>query len=282
MMRRHPDWLKVRIGSGENYSKVKTLLREARLHTICEEAKCPNIAECFGGGTAVFLILGNICTRDCKYCNVSHGIPNPLNTREPRDIAESVRTLGLNYVVVTSVTRDDLSDGGANVFVQTIREIKQLNPAVHIEVLIPDFKADQKALERIVAATPDVINHNIEVVEHLFPVIRPQGDYHRSLSVLRAIKTMNVQMKTKSGFMMGLGETSDQILSTLKDLRATQVDFLTIGQYLQPTKKHAEIMKYYTPDEFQEFKDVALDLGFSHVESGPLVRSSYHASSAFP
>jgi lipoic acid synthetase len=280
MMRRHPDWLKVRIGSGENYSKVKTLLRTAKLHTICEEARCPNIAECFGCRTAVFLILGNVCTRNCKYCNVTHGKPGSLNKNEPRDIAESVKTLGLKYVVVTSVTRDDLPDGGASVFVQTIQEIRQVNPVVHIEVLIPDFKADRNALQGIVYAAPDVINHNIEVVEPLFPEIRPQGDYQRSLSVLRIIKTIDKQMKTKSGFMTGLGETKEQILSTLQDLKTAQVDFLTIGQYLQPTKKHAEIKKYYTPDEFQELQKIAQSLGFTHVESGPLVRSSYHAASA--
>ena len=280
-MRRHPDWLKVRIGGGENYSKVKTLLRNAKLHTICEEARCPNIAECFGCGTAVFLILGNVCTRECKYCNVTHGLPSSINENEPRDIAESVKTLGLKYVVVTSVTRDDLPDGGARVFSQTIQEIRLLNPVVHIEVLIPDFKADRTALQSIVDSAPDVINHNIEVVETLFPEIRPQGDYRRSLSVLRIIKTMDNQIKTKSGFMIGLGETKEQILSTIQDLKTAHVDFLTIGQYLQPTKQHAEIKKYYTPDEFQKFKNIALGLGFAHVESGPLVRSSYHAQNAF-
>jgi len=279
-MRRHPDWLKVRIGGGENYSKVKNLLRSAKLHTICEEARCPNIAECFGCGTAVFLILGNVCTRDCKYCNVTQGKPSSIKENEPRDIAESVKTLGLKYVVVTSVTRDDLLDGGACVFSQTIQEIRQLNPVVHIEVLIPDFKADRTALQSIVDSAPDVINHNIEVVETLFPEIRPQGDYQRSLSVLRTIKTMDKQMKTKSGFMIGLGETKEQILSTIQDLKTAHVDFLTIGQYLQPTKQHAEIKKYYTPEEFQEFKNIALSLGFAHVESGPLVRSSYHAQNA--
>jgi len=280
MMRRHPDWLKVKIGGGENFSKVKTLLRNEKLHTICEEARCPNIAECFGCGTAVFLILGNVCTRNCKYCNVTHGNPGSLNKNEPRDIAKSVKTLGLKYVVVTSVTRDDLPDGGAHVFSQTIQEIRHLNPVVHIEALIPDFKADGTALQSIVDSAPDIINHNIEVVETLFPEIRPQGDYQRSLSVLKTIKTMDKQMKTKSGFMIGLGETKEQILATIQDLKTAHVDFLTIGQYLQPTKQHAEIKKYYTPDEFQEFKNIALNLGFTHVESGPLVRSSYHAQNA--
>jgi lipoic acid synthetase len=280
MMRRHPVWLKVRIGGGENFSKVKNLLRSAKLHTICEEAKCPNIAECFGGGTAVFLILGNVCTRDCKYCNVTHGTPGSLNKNEPRDIAESVKTLGLKYVVVTSVTRDDLQDGGASIFYETVREIRRLNDACKIEVLIPDFKGDATAVQKVVDAAPDVINHNIEVVEELFPLIRPQGDYRRSLGVVKTIKTMDGRIPTKSGFMVGLGETNDQILVTMRDLRAADVDFLTMGQYLQPTRNHVQVKKYYTPDEFVELKNTALQLGFTHVESGPLVRSSYHAQKA--
>lgn len=279
-MRRHPDWLKVRIGGGENYSKVKSLLRSAKLHTICEEAKCPNIAECFGAGTAVFLILGNICTRNCRYCNVTHGVPTSLNPSEPHDVAESVRALGLKYVVVTSVTRDDLSDGGASVFFETIQEIRRLNGDCTIEVLIPDFKAELSALQKIIDAAPDVINHNIEVVEELFPLIRPQGNYQRSLNVLQAIKTKDGSVPTKSGFMVGLGETTEQIYATMQDLIAAQVDFLTIGQYLQPTRTHVEVKKYYTPEEFFEMKTAALKLGFCHVESGPLVRSSYHAQDA--
>jgi lipoic acid synthetase len=279
-MRRHPDWLKVRIGGGENYSKVKTLLRSAKLHTICEEAKCPNIAECFGNGTAVFLILGNICTRNCRYCNVTHGTPNPVNPNEPRDIAESVKTLNLSYVVITSVTRDDLKDGGASVFYETIQEIKRVNDASKIEVLIPDFRGDKKAIQKVVNAAPDVINHNIEVVEDLFPHIRPQGNYQRSLNVLKTIKTKENRIPTKSGFMVGLGENAEQILTTMHDLRDADVDYLTIGQYLQPTRNHAEVNKYYLPEEFVELKNTALQLGFLHVESGPLVRSSYHAQAA--
>jgi lipoic acid synthetase len=280
MMRRHPDWLKVRIGGGDNYSKVKTLLRSAKLHTICEEAKCPNIAECFGNGTAVFLILGNICTRNCRYCNVIHGTPNPVNPNEPRDIAESVKTLNLSYVVITSVTRDDLKDGGASVFYKTIQEIKRVNDASKIEALIPDFRGDKKAIQKVVKATPDVINHNIEVVEDLFPHIRPQGNYQRSLNVLKTIKTKENRIPTKSGFMVGLGENAEQILTTMHDLRDADVDYLTIGQYLQPTRNHAEVNKYYLPEEFIELKNTALQLGFLHVESGPLVRSSYHAQAA--
>jgi lipoic acid synthetase len=279
-MRRHPDWLKVKIGGGETYQQVKMLLRSAKLHTICEEAKCPNIAECFGSGTAVFLVLGNICTRNCGYCNVSHGSPKALNDREPRDIAESVKTLKLKYVVVTSVTRDDLPDGGASVFYETVKEIRQMNPKVRIEVLIPDFHGERTAVQKVVDAAPDIINHNIEVVENLFPDIRPQGEYQRSLKVLKTIKILDPNMKTKSGLMVGLGETYEQILSTLSDLKTVEVDFLTIGQYLQPTKRHANIQKYYTPDEFQGLKKDALKLGFTHVESGPLVRSSYHAEKA--
>ena len=281
-MRRHPDWLKVKIGGGETYQQVKILLRSAKLHTICEEAKCPNIAECFGNGTAVFLILGNICTRHCRYCSVSHGLPKPLNTEEPREIAESVKTLKLRYVVVTSVTRDDLLDGGAGAFQETINEIRLINPEVRIEVLIPDFQGKKTSIETVVDAAPDVINHNIEVVENLFPQIRPQGDYQRSLQVLQTIKILDPDMKTKSGLMIGLGETYDQILSTLTDLKAMGVDFLTVGQYLQPTKQHASIQKYYTPKEFQALRSEALNLGFAHVESGPLVRSSYHAENAYP
>jgi lipoyl synthase len=279
-MRRHPDWLKVKIGGGETYQQVKSLMRTSKLHTICEEAKCPNIAECFGSGTAVFLILGDTCTRNCRYCAVNHGTPRTVNSDEPRNIAESVKALGLKYVVVTSVTRDDLSDGGASIFSKTITEIRQMNPGVYIEVLIPDFQGQTTALKKVVEAAPDVINHNIEVVEELFPKIRPEGDYQQSLSLLQTIKTINTTMKTKSGFMIGLGETREQILTTMKDLRKVGVDFLTIGQYLQPTKHHVEIQKYYTPDEFTAFKDSALNLGFTHVESGPLVRSSYHAEKA--
>ncbi len=280
-MRRHPDWLKVKIGSGKNYVKVKSLLRQAKLHTICEEAKCPNIAECFSSGTAVFLILGDICTRNCRYCNVKHGEPQRLNPNEPKDVADSVKVLGLKYVVITSVTRDDLKDGGVSVFSKTVDEVKKINNGCKVEVLIPDFKGNIDALEIVVNSMPDVVNHNIEVVEELFPSIRPDGNYQTSLNVLRNIKKINSKMKSKSGFMIGLGENKKQILKTIYDLRKAEVDFLTIGQYLQPTRKHAEIIKYYTPEEFNDLKNTALKLGFKHVESGPLVRSSYHAENAF-
>lgn len=280
MKRRHPDWLKVKIGGGKKYANMKSLLRNAKLHTICEEAKCPNIAECFGCGTAVFLILGDVCTRNCRYCNVKHGIPGVLNPDESMDVAISVKQLGLRYAVVTSVTRDDLVDGGASVFYDAVLSIKKLNPECKVEVLIPDFKGDIDSLKKVVDSNPDVINHNIEVVKELFIDIRPQGDYDLSLDVLRNIKKINPQIRSKSGFMIGIGETEEQIMQTMKDLRKSDVDFLTIGQYLQPTKNHAEIKKYYTPKDFEEFKKIALRLGFKHVESGPLVRSSYHAEKA--
>lgn len=276
-MRRHPDWLKVKIGGGEKFAKMKTLLRNAKLHTICEEAKCPNIAECFGNGTAVFLILGSICTRNCKYCHVKHGTPLPLNNSEPKDVAESVKALGLKYVVITSVTRDDLKDGGASVFSKTVEEIKNVNNACKIEVLIPDFNGSIESLRQVIDSKPDIINHNIEVVCNLFPDIRPQGNYQISLELLKNIKKINPEIKTKSGFMIGIGENKEQILDTLKDLRDSDVDFLTIGQYLQPTINHAKIKKYYSPEEFKKLKSIALNMGFKHVESGPLVRSSYHA-----
>jgi lipoic acid synthetase len=279
-MRRHPDWLKVKIGGGENYVKMKSLLRNSKLRTICEEAKCPNIAECFGCGTAVFLILGDICTRNCKYCNVRHGEPVSLNSDEPKDVAESVKKLILKYVVITSVTRDDLEDGGASVFHNTVNEIKNLNKNCKIEVLIPDFKGEIESLKKVIDSKPDVINHNIEVVEKLFPEIRPEGNYETSLKLLENIKRINQNVKTKSGFMVGIGENKDQILKTMKDLKDVNVDFLTIGQYLQPTKEHAEIKKYYTPEEFEELIKIGLEMGFQHVESGPLVRSSYHAERA--
>ena len=279
-MRRHPDWLKVKIGSGQNFVKMKSLLRNTKLHTICEEAKCPNIAECFGCGTSVFLILGDTCTRNCKYCNVKHGIPQALNSAEPKDVAESVKQLDLRYVVITSVTRDDLCDGGASVFYNAVMETKKLNKNCKVEVLIPDFKGDISSLKQVIDSEPDVINHNIEVAEEMFPEIRPEGDYKTSLELLKNIKKINKNMKTKSGFMVGIGETKKQIIKTIRDLKNADVDFLTIGQYLQPTRNHAEIKMYYTPEEFEEFKEIAIEMGFKHVESGPLVRSSYHAEKA--
>jgi len=281
MKRRHPDWLKVKIPGGKEFNNMKKLLRESKLHTICEEAKCPNISECFNSGTAVFLILGDVCTRNCKYCNVKHGSPLNLNPGEPYDVALSVKKLGLDYVVITSVTRDDLDDGGADVFYKTVINVKKMNPRCKVEVLIPDFKGNLDSLKKIIESKPDVVNHNIEVVKDLFSYIRPQGDYKTSLKILKNIKKFSSTIKSKSGFMIGFGENKDQIIKTMKDLRDVSVDFLTLGQYLQPSKKHFEIKKYFTPKEFKDFKDIALDLGFKHVESAPLVRSSYHAKKAF-
>ncbi len=281
MARRHPDWLKVHIGTGDSYIRLKTQLRDANLHTICEEAKCPNIAECFNAGTAVFLILGDVCTRHCAYCHVRHGTPQPLNPHEPDEIAASVQKLRLTYVVITSVTRDDLPNGGAQAFADTIHAIRRINPGCAIEVLIPDFHGNTTALATVVDTKPEVVNHNIEVVAALFPRIRPGGDYTRSLTLLKTVKTLNPQLTTKSGLMVGLGETEAQIQQTFRDLRGAQVDFLTIGQYLQPTAQHEPIHRYYTPAEFDSLRTQALAEGFLHVESGPLVRSSYHASTAF-
>ncbi len=275
--RRHPEWLKVSIAGGVEYSRVRKLLREKGLHTICEEAKCPNIAECFNRGTATFLILGDTCTRSCRYCAVKKGTPKPVNPLEPKEVAEAVETLGLRYAVITSVTRDDLVDGGAKQFHDTILEIRRRNPNCLIEVLIPDFKGDIDALKLVVDAKPDVINHNIEVVKSLFLKLRPQGDYNRSLELLKSIKDLDSKIITKSGFMIGLGETKEEIEETMCDLRSRGVDVLTMGQYLQPSLSHAPIHKYYTPMEFQEFKRIAYNMGFLQVESGPLVRSSYHA-----
>jgi lipoic acid synthetase len=277
--RRHPDWLKVPLGGGKQYAAVRNQLRSAQVHTICEEAKCPNIGECFSRGTATFLILGNRCTRNCRYCNVNHGKPEPVDPDEPKNIAESVKQLELSYAVITSVTRDDLKDGGAIHFFETITEIKNRNPNCQTEVLIPDFKGDTDSLDTVLSAKPVVLNHNIEVVKSLFPIMRPQGKYHQSLQLLKKSKQINPNIPTKSGFMIGLGETTNEILRLLDDLRTVEVDYLTIGQYLQPSLSHAQVKKYYTPNEFDFLKEKALEKGFSHVESGPLVRSSYRAES---
>jgi lipoyl synthase len=275
--RRHPDWLKVPLPGGPNYTLIKKRLRASKLHTICEEAKCPNLAECFGRGTATFLIMGNTCTRNCRYCNVAHGVPKALDPDEAKEVAESVKALNLSYVVITSVTRDDISDGGAEVFSRMIQTIRSVHPSCRVEVLIPDFKGDADALQTVLLSSPDVLNHNIEVVKRLFPTLRPQGNYETSLSLLRSSKKINDSIPTKSGFMVGLGETDEEIQMLLDDLGDAGVDMLTIGQYLQPSQKHAEVKKYYTPEEFDHLKDIALERGFKHVESGPLVRSSYHA-----
>jgi len=270
-MLRKPDWLKVAIPSGESYTKLKSLL-EGSTHTICEEANCPNKAECFGQKSATFLILGNICTRKCGYCNVKTGKPTEVDLEEPKKIAEAVKELGIEYAVITSVTRDDLEDGGASVFADTVKELKNI---CKVEVLIPDFKGNVDSIKKIINAKPDVIGHNIEVTKNLFKKARKQGNYDLSLEILKKIKK-NSNIKTKSGFMIGLGEGYKEIIETMEDLRNAKVDILTIGQYLQPSKENLKVEKYYRPVEFENLKKIAENFGFK-CEAGPFVRSSYHA-----
>jgi lipoyl synthase len=271
-----PDWLKVRFRQG-NFSETVDILSELRINTICDDGLCPNRNECFNNKVASFMLLGNACTRNCKYCNVSPGRPGKLDLSEPLRVAEAVQKLSLKYVVVTSVNRDDLADGGASVFIETVKKIKELSPECKIELLIPDFQGDMQIIKSIIESGVDVIGHNIETVQELFSEVRPQGNYQRSLLVLKMIKRINLKQKTKSGLMLGLGETNLQIERTLLDLRRQGVDFITLGQYLQPSPIHQKIVKYYTPLEFAEWKERALKIGFVDVESGPLVRSSYRA-----
>ena len=273
-----PDWLKVKIPSSEGYNRIKSIIGDA--HTICEEAKCPNIGECWDKGTATFLIMGNVCTRDCKYCNVKAGVPAKVDFREPEKIAAIVKKLGLKYVVITSVSRDDLADGGARTFKETVKAIRKVSKA-KIEILTPDFKGDTGAIRSALSSEPDVFGHNIETVERLFPLMRPQADYKRSMIFLKRIKEIDPKQITKSGLMIGLGETKEEIIKTMRTLKMIKVDIITIGQYLQPRPDLTEVKKYYTPEEFLEFKRIGMEMGFMHVESGPLVRSSYHAEEAF-
>ena len=298
LMQRKPDWFKIKLPSGEKYGKVKGLVKINRLHTICEEAKCPNLSECWSHGTATFLILGDVCTRYCAYCNVKTGRPLEVDVNEGKKVAEAVKKLGLKYVVITSVTRDDLEDGGASIYVDTVKEIRKLNPNCSIELLIPDLQLksntikisnnDKKnknynneinieALKKIINAGPDVLGHNIEAVRRVFADVRKGGNYELSLQLLKSIKKINKNIKTKSGLMLGFGESLDEIKETMRDLRNNDVDFLTLGQYLQPSEKHVKIEKFYKPEEFEELKKIGLSLGFKHIEAGPLVRSSYRA-----
>ena len=272
-----PDWLKVRAPGSLNYLRLKGLMRELNLHTVCEEAHCPNIGECWHHGTATFMILGDVCTRACAYCAVSHWHPGPVDTAEPIRVADAIKTLSLNYVVITSVDRDDLTDGGAAIFAETIRETRARLPECRIEVLIPDFKGDEAALATVLDARPDVLNHNTETVPRLYRMARSGGRYSRTVELLRRSKRYAPNIPTKTGLMVGLGEEHDELVATFADLRAVGCDILTIGQYLQPTSAHARLVRYYHPDEFRTLEHIALDLGFVHVESGPLVRSSYHA-----
>ncbi len=279
-MKRLPDYLKRQIIDTEKTKTVRTILKQNCLNTVCENARCPNKNECYQKNTATFLIMGNVCTRNCRYCNISCEKPEPLNPDEPRNIANAVKELGLKYCVITSVTRDDLPDGGAEHFSQTIYEIRRLTPDTKIEILTPDFKGDTKALDIIINAHPDVFNHNIETVEKLFKTARPQGNYRRSLEVLKYIKT-NSDIPTKSGLMVGLGESEEEIKQTFFDLKKVGCDILTVGQYIQPSKQHLEVDKYYTEEEFEHIKVLAHQAGFEKYQIAPLVRSSYNAFKLF-
>ena len=272
-----PEWLKVRAPGSENFVRLKGIMQELKLNTVCEDAHCPNIGECWHHGTATFMILGDVCTRACSYCAVAHGRPTELDTAEPARVAEAVARMRLQYAVITSVDRDDLADGGASIFADTIRLTRQRVPDCRIEVLIPDFQGIEGSLRTVLDAGPDVLNHNIETVPRLYRMARSGGRYPRSLELLDRSRTYRPDIATKTGIMVGLGEDYDEIVSVFDDLRRVGVSILTIGQYLRPSEQHAKMARYYHPDEFAELKRVALDKGFVHVESGPLVRSSYHA-----
>jgi lipoic acid synthetase len=272
-----PEWLKVRAPGSPGYLRLKGLMRDLNLHTVCEEAHCPNIGECWHHGTATFMIMGDVCTRACGYCNVRHGAPAALDLDEPEKLARAVEAMELGYVVVTSVDRDDLADFGAGVFASTIRAIKTRRPACRVEVLIPDFQGEEDALHAVLDARPDVLNHNTETVPRLYRLARPGGRYARALELLERARRYAPDVPTKTGLMVGLGETWDELVDVLRDLRNVDCQILTMGQYLRPSLAHLPMARYYTPDEFRELKRIALDLGFGHVESGPLVRSSYHA-----
>lgn len=274
---RLPLWLKVKAPLGENYRKVKSILSELKLHTVCQEANCPNIGNCFEEKTATFLILGRICTRGCSFCNVERGTPLALNPSEPLHIAQAVKMLELAYVVITSVTRDDLEDGGANQFAQVIREVRRLNPGCKVEVLVPDFKGDLDLLKIVLKEKPLVLNHNLETVERLYPLVRKGADYESSLTLLKKSKIYDNSILTKSGSIIGLGESREEIIRLMLDLRGVGCDLFTIGQYLSPSDKHLKVEKYYSPKEFEELREIGQNMGFRKVESGPLVRSSYRA-----
>jgi lipoic acid synthetase len=274
---RRPDWLRVRLPVGDNYTDLKNLMRSKSLHTVCEEARCPNMGECWANRTATFMILGSVCTRSCGFCAVATGRPMALDWEEPRRVAEAVTQMGLNHVVVTSVNRDELHDGGATLFAATIRWIRRMNPECAVEVLTPDFKGSREALKVVMDAKPDVFNHNVETVPRLYRRVRPQAVYERSLEVLAWAKEMYPEKPTKTGFMLGLGETHDEIVALLGDIRAHNVDIVTIGQYLRPSPQHLPIERYVPPDEFREYARIGREMGFRNVYSGPLVRSSYHA-----
>ncbi|WNS81608.1 lipoyl synthase [Domibacillus sp. DTU_2020_1001157_1_SI_ALB_TIR_016] len=275
---RKPEWLKIKLNTNENYTGLKKMMREKQLHTVCEEAKCPNIHECWAvRRTATFMILGSVCTRACRFCAVKTGLPTELDLQEPERVADSVVQMNLKHVVVTAVARDDLKDGGAYVFAETVRAIRRKNPFTSIEVLPSDMGGIEENLQMLMDAKPDILNHNIETVRSLTPRVRARAKYDRSLEFLRRAKEMQPDIPTKSSLMVGLGETKEEIIEVMDDLRANNVDIMTIGQYLQPSKKHLKVQKYYHPDEFAELREIAMSKGFSHCEAGPMVRSSYHA-----
>ena len=270
-----PSWLKVKLPTGESYKKVRNLVSEHKLHTICESGNCPNMGECWGAGTATFMILGNVCTRSCDFCAVSTGKPEEVDVFEPARVANSVKLMNVKHAVITSVDRDDLQDGGADMWVKTVSAIRRKSPDTTLETLIPDFAGKWENLQRIIEVAPEIVSHNIETVRRLTKKIRVQAKYNRSLELLLRLKKGG--MKTKSGLMLGLGETGEEVIETMQDLRSVEVDILTLGQYLQPTPKHAEVKDFISPEKFDEYQKLGLEMGFRFVESGPLVRSSYHA-----
>ena len=275
---RKPDWIRVKAPTTRAVAKLKSVLRDNRLHTVCEEASCPNLTECFGKGTATFMIMGDICTRRCSFCDVAHGRPKALDAEEPANLGRTVAAMGLSYVVITSVDRDDLRDGGAGHFVACIEAIRERAPATRIEVLVPDFRGRMdRALDIMAKAPPDVFNHNVETVPRLYKAARPGSSYEHSMTLIRSFKAAHPTVPTKSGLMVGIGESSDEIVQVMRDLRAHDCDMITIGQYLQPSRFHLPVARYVHPDEFRSFESIGYKLGFEHVASGPLVRSSYHA-----
>lgn len=277
-----PPWLKVKLSNGPHFLELKELMRTAELHTVCEEARCPNVYECWEQRTATFLILGDTCTRSCGFCAIKTGKPTWFDQGEPQRVADSVVHMGLKHVVITSVTRDDLSDGGASIFARCVEEIRRRLPTCNVELLIPDLLGNWDALAHIVAARPDILNHNTESVPRMYSWVRPKANFQRSMELLARVKQQDPAMVTKSGIMVGLGETHDEVLDVFRAMRDHQVDVLTVGQYMRPDQKHLPVERYYTPEEFAAFKQEALAMGFRHVESGPLVRSSYHAASQVP
>ena len=280
--KRLPEWIKVRISEGENYRELRQLVQDQSLHTVCQEAQCPNIYDCWNRRTATFMILGAVCTRACRFCAVTSGRPTEFDITEPMRVAESVAKLGLRHAVVTSVDRDDLRDGGAEIFARTIRAIRRRSPGTTVEVLTPDFQGNREAVRAVVEAGPDIFNHNTETVPRLYAAIRPKAVYASSLGILRFVKQLRPEMVTKSGVMVGLGEDKDELLQVFRDMREHSIDVLTVGQYLRPSARHAEVARYYRPEEFVDLKHEAKAMGFRHIESGPMVRSSYHADEQIP